>query len=542
MATEQTPLIPKGPEKEMSRRDFALLMTGLWILTFAASLDATIVATLLSTIGSSFESMKTSSWMGTAYLLSVCCFTPLYGRLCNIIGRRKSSIMAGGLFGFGTVCCGFAGSMNQYILFRAVAGMGGGGMAVVGSVIVSDVVPLKSRGLYQGFANLLFGAGAAIGAPLGGFLGDTIGWRAAFWIQAPLLIFGLFLLYVKVREPKSFTSSTSSTMSTRDKLKRIDYAGSGTLVMSLTTLVVALTFKSTGGYEWGDFQVWGCLVTSVVAAAIFLLVEIKLAAEPILDVSMVTQRTAGFVALSNFLLAVLSFSTIYNVPLYFTAARLRSASDAGAHLIPNSVAVAVGSLSAGWYMRKTGKYWNFQAIAGFGILVSNVRLATWNNDTPEWILYITLIPSGFGFAATLTTTLLALFASVPREQIPVATGLSYLFRTTGQILGVALSSSLSQTILAKELRKRIVGKGSEELIEKILDSTAFIRTLSPDLQEKAMASWALALRAVFYCQIALASLVFLSLLPIGEHPLPDTVSADPIKAARAVVDEENGTT
>ncbi|KAJ7718948.1 MFS general substrate transporter [Mycena maculata] len=526
MATEQTPLVPKAPA-EASRLDFALLMTGIWSLVFISSLNATIVATLISTIGSSLESMQLSSWIGTAYLLALCAFTPLYGRLANIVGRRPSILFAGTLFGLGTILCGFAQNMTQLIAFRALAGIGGGGMTVVGSVIVSDSVPLKSRGLYQGFANLLFGLGGAIGAPLGGWLGDTIGWRTAFLCQSPFLVFGLYLLYLKVREPAVVLAAAGTSIYA--KLKRIDYAGSASLVLALLTFLVGMSFKTTAAYEWEDPHVWAFLTAGVVFACLFVLIELKYAVEPIMPITMLKRRTPGFVALNNFLLSVLSFSTIYNTPLYFTAARLRTSANAGSHLIPNSVCVAIGSLFAGWYMRKTGRYWKLQAFAGLGVVAANVSLASWNANTPEWVLYTTLMPSGFGFATTLTTTLLALIASVPRDDIPLATGVSYLFRTTGQVLGVSLSAALTQTLLARNLRARITGADAADIITKILDSTAYIHTLPADLRDKATTSWALALRTVFYCQIVLAVSLFLSLLPIEEHSLPDTVGGMNVK-------------
>ncbi|KAJ7175871.1 MFS general substrate transporter [Mycena filopes] len=514
MASEQTPLI-QGPVEATPRRDFALLMTGLWSLTFISSLDATVSATLISTIGSSLESMRLSSWIGTAYLLSLCAFTPLYGRLANILGRRPSILFAGD-------------TMPQLLASRALAGVGGSGMTVLSSVIVSDTVPLKSRGLYQGFTNLLFGLGGAIGAPLGGWLGDTIGWRAAFLCQSPVLACSLLLLYLKVREP-DFVLAEVERSNMAAKLKRIDYAGSTTLAFALLTFLLGLSFNTTLNYEWSDPRVWGLLVTGIVLGCLFLVIELKFAREPILPLGMLKHRTPFFVALNNFLIAVLTFSTVYNTPLYFTAARLRTSANAGAHLIPNSVCVAIGSLFAGWYMRRTGRYWAFTAGAALCVVSANLVLATWSKNTPEWVLYTTLMPSGFGFAATLTTTLLALIASVSREDIPVATGLSYLARTTGQVLGVSLSAALAQTVLARNLRARIKIDGADEIITRILDSTAYIHTLSPELQELAKVSWARALRVVFYCQIVVAISYFLSTLPIEEYSLPDTIAGKPVR-------------
>ncbi|KAF9030985.1 MFS general substrate transporter [Hymenopellis radicata] len=525
MTTERTPLVPKAKgHHDMTRAEFCILMAGVCSLSFISSFDGIIVATLLSTIASSFESMQLSSWIGTSYLLSVCCFAPLYGRLCNILGRRTSAMLAVGLFGFGTACCGFATSMYQLIFFRAVAGMGGGGMAVVASVIMSDEIPLKRRGLYQGFVNLLYGVGCGIGAPLGGWLGDTIGWRAAFWIQIPVIVMALTFLWLHIREPESFTSAPPSSI--KEKVQRVDFAGPVTLVISLGCLLVAMSYRTSSGYNWSNVHVVGFLISSAVAAIVFCFIEFTWALEPVMPFSLLKQRTPAFVAMHGFLGSVLSSSILYNVPLYFTAARLRSSSNAGAHLIPHAICISTGSLVAGWYMRRTGKYWWLQIAAGLGNLAAAVELAHWSEKTPEWVLYVTLMPSGFGISMTLTTTVLAMFASVPREQIPVATGLSYLFRSTGQVLGVALTSTVTQSLLAKNLRARIAGEDAEEVIRRILDSTSSIRYLPPDLQRKATESWALALKTVFYGQVVLAVLMLLSMLPIREHPLPDTIGAE----------------
>ncbi|CAK5263941.1 unnamed protein product [Mycena citricolor] len=535
MTTETTPLLPRATPDTISRRDFALLMIGLWSLTFISSLDGTIVATLISNIGSSLESMQLSSWIGTAYLLALCAFTPIYGRLTNILGRRFSSLLASVLFGTGTVLCGVCQSMPQLIACRALAGVGGAGMTVVGSVIVSDVVPLKSRGLYQGFTNLLFGLGAGVGGPLGGWLGDTIGWRAAFLCQAPVLVTGSALLFVKVREPESVTfAGSSSTLA--EKLKRIDYAGTFALLFTLLSFLVGLNYKTTGGHNWTDVRVWSCLTASAMLLVAFLVIEFKFAAEPVLPISMLKLRTPGFVALNNFLVAVLTFSMIYSIPLYFTAAFLRTSTNAGAHLISNSVGISVGSLSAGWYMRRTGRYWKLQLVSGLSVALAATTVALWNDRTPEWFMLVTLAPFGYGYATMLTTTLLALIASVPRDDIPMATSLSYLFRTTGQVLGVSLSAAVTQTLLAHQLRARITGAHADQIIARILDSTTYIHTLPDELKKAATTSWALSLHTVFYCQIVLAGLLLLSTLPIQEWPLPDKIASTP--AARRSNDAE----
>ncbi|KAJ7154871.1 MFS general substrate transporter [Mycena crocata] len=517
MATERSPLIPTT----ISQVDFALLTTGLWSIGFILSLDATIVATLTGTIGSSLGSMQLSSWIGTSYLLALCASTPLYGRMANALGRRPSILLAGILFGLGTILCGFAGNISQLIAFRALAGMGGGGMGVVGSVIVADWIPLRTRGLYMGCATLIYALGGVVGAPLGGWLGDTVGWRAAFLCQSPFLIFAFFLIYLKAREPSSILNAPHNSI--YEKLTRIDYAGPPTLVLALLSFLVGMSFRSTGDYEWTDPHVCGFLIAAPVLACLFIWVELNFAVEPVMPIVILKRRTPRFVAMTTFLLSIVNLSTIYNTPLYFTAARLRTSSNAAAHLLPNSICVGIGGLFAGWYMRKTGRFRNIQGFGCLCLIVTCLTLVFWDANTPEWVLYTTLMPWGFGSAIVGTTMLLALMASVLNDEIALVTGISFLFRTMGEIFGVSLSAVLTQTLLARNLRARIVGPGAEDTITKILASTAYIHTLPLELQQKATASWMSALHVVFCCHLILLALAVLSVLPIPNHSLNTTV-------------------
>ncbi|KAJ6477117.1 MFS general substrate transporter [Mycena vitilis] len=518
-ATERTSLLPVRAKQRRQNR--ALLFLGLYSLVFIASFDATIVATLISTIGSSLESMQLSSWIGTSYLLTFCGFTPLYGRLANVFGRRPSILFASAAFGLGTVLCGFATDMFQLILFRAIAGVGGG-MTVVGSIIISDSVPLRNRALYQGIANITFAFAGALGAPIGGWLGAAIGWRAAFIGQAPFLLIAIFLLYREVQEPPFITTNVEKS-SLGEKLGRIDYLGSASLMFALLSFLVGMHFQTTAGYAWGSPHVCGFLVAGAIIACGFVVVELRFAVEPVMPLRMLKMRTPGFTNLNMFLFSIFNFSTMYNAPLYFTAARMRTSTDAGLHLIPFSLSIALGSVYTGWHMHKTGRYWWIQAYACLTLVVSSVGLAFWDMNTPEWILYTTLVPFGFGFAALYTTTLLALISSVTQNDISIATGLMFLSRMLGQVLGVSLSAAFTQALLGRSLRERITGPDAAEIIAKILASTEYIHTLPPHLQREAAASWMNALHAVFCIQIGLGVMVFLSALPIEENGLPGKI-------------------
>ncbi|KAI0334757.1 vacuolar amino acid permease [Cubamyces sp. BRFM 1775] len=511
---------------KVSRADLMWVLAGLWSAVFLGALDGTIVATLLSPIGSYFNESNRSSYIGTSYLLSVCCFTPLYGRLSDILGRKGAMLLALSFFGSGTLFCGLAPSMDALIAARAIAGMGGGGcvFSPVSSVAVTDLIPLRQRGLYQGMTNILFGLGAGLGGPLGGWMNDALGWRSAFLLQMPILVFSFVLVALKVsiRLPDEIENQP-----VRAKLRRIDVLGSFTLVGMVGCLLLGLSLKSTEELPWAHPLIWGLLLASVVFGGAFIWVETCYSPYPVMPMHLVKQRTPFFVSLSNFFGSVAAFSMIYNVPLYFSAVRLNSSTDAGMHLLPHSVAISTGSVFAGWVMRRTGKLYSLTLCSCLLTVVAATLVALWNENSATWHLWLDVMPQGFGMASVITTTLIAMIASVSREDIAVATGITYLFRTTGQVIGVSLSGALLQAILTAKLRERIHGPharvpdgGMNARSRAHRHSTTIIPELSPDLRKAAVDSYADALRVVFICQAAINFICFLCCLPIQENPLP----------------------
>jgi len=232
------------------------------------------------------------------------------------------------------------------------------------------------------------------------------------------------------------------------------------------------------------------------------------------------QRTPLAIAVTNFLVSVAAFSTLYNVPIYFTAVKLASAENAGLHILPNAVALACGSVGAGLVMRRTGKFYYLTLFGAALPVVGNLLLASWAPSTHPIRFWVDMTLSGFGTSSFITSTLIALIAAVGREDVAVATGISYLFRTTGQVIGVSLSGALLQAVLLKNLRERIKGPDAAELIRAIRHSTTIIPSLEPPMRQAAVESYALGLRAVFIFNAVVSALCFLATLPIEENPLP----------------------
>ncbi|KAK0468038.1 vacuolar amino acid permease [Desarmillaria tabescens] len=512
-------LVPAPALNKFSRADTVWILAGLWSAVFLGALDGTVVATLLTPIGSHFNKSNQSSYIGTAYLLSVCCFTPLYGRLSDILGRKGAMLLALSLFGSGTVFCGMAPSMEALIAARAVAGMGGGGVMTVSSIVVTDLIPLKQRGLYQGMANILFGLGAGIGGPLGGWINDVFGWEAAFYFQTPLLLFSFILVSVKVNIQLPYEVQNQTLY---EKLRRIDGMGSLTLVGTVGCLLLGFSLKTTEEMPWSHPIIYGLFISSAVFGVLFILVEKYWSPYPVMPLRLITQRTPLSVSIANLFGSMSAFSMLYNIPLYFSAVRLYSATDSGLHLLPHSFAISTGSLFAGWVMRRTGKLYTLTLASSALTIVASVLVLFWNDSSSTFHLWLDIVPQGFGMASLITSTLIAMIAGVFKEDMAVATGITYLFRTTGQVLGVSLSGAILQAVLLHQLRMRIQDPGSAEIINEIRHSTAIIPTLEPRFFDAAVRSYADALRVVFICQAAWNFIAFLACLPIQENHLPGT--------------------
>ncbi|KAJ7693479.1 vacuolar amino acid permease [Mycena olivaceomarginata] len=431
----------------------------------------TIVATLLTPIGSDFNKSNQASYIGTSYLLPLCCFTPLYGRLADILGRKGAMLLALFLFGTlfslgsGTVICGMVPSMETLILARALAGMGGGGQVVLLRLALRSVLTFSQC------HDRLFGLGAGIGGPLGGWINNVFGWRSAFF-QAPLLIFSAILVTWKVNIQ---LPSDVQDQPLYEKLRCIDVLGSFTFL------------KTTEEIAWSHPLIYGLFVASFICGVLFIFVEKYWAPFPVMPLRLITRRTPFAVSLSNLFASMAAFSTVKIVltygPKYFSAVKLYSAASSGSHLLPHSIAISCGRVAAGWEL------YTLTLAAAASSICANFLVIFWNENTSQWHLWLDIVPQGFGMASFITTHP----DRVIKEDMSVATGITYLFRATGQVLGVSLSGAILQAT-------RTPQSHSAESIP-VVDS------------------YADALRAVFIFQAAMAFLVFLTCLPIERKPI-----------------------
>ncbi|ORY92960.1 vacuolar amino acid permease [Leucosporidium creatinivorum] len=541
MASERTLLLPPTSalgglegqrakdEEEVAALDLpfstkAVILAGTFFAVFVSAIDVTVVAPLVQPIAASFHASHESSWLGTSFLLANITFTPLYGRLADIVGRRTASASAVALFTLGTLLCAVAPSMRWFMLARFVAGAGGGGISTTSSIIVCDLFHLKQRGLVGSVSNSIWALGAALGGPLGGFVTDAFGWRAAFGLQVPLLAIALVSGLSNINYP---VVGARHGESTRDKLRRIDFAGCGLILLSFGNFLVSLSLRNNERLPW--MNPW--LIASTALAPIFLiafiLVEANYALEPILPLKILTRRTPLFVLFVTVFVAVCNFGIAYHLPIFFLAVEGTTAGEAGAHLLPTSIANIVGGFAAGWVLHSTGKYYTTSAIAGFIAVVGVLLTSQLDPSSSEYLKWLSVVPMGFGFVYILNSSFIALLASVENTDIPAVTGALWLFRTAGQVVGVASTSAIMQGVLASALSARITGKGSKKIIKHILEDSSQIPRLSPELQVAAREGYLVALRAVFWFCALFAFLAWLSMLAIPPLPVEDAEIVEP---------------
>ena len=397
-----------------------------------------MMATLSAPIATTFNSFSLLSWTASAYLIANAAVQPLTGRLTDIYGRRAGISLSNVFFAAGNLTCGLATRDWVMILGRTIAGMGGGGLFAIQTIIASDLVPLRKRGLWQGIGNIVFGTGSAMGGFAAGWINETWGWRAAFLIQVPFIILSGILVLFTVKIPVKPSS--------KQRLERVDFLGAVTLI---TTLILLLFGLNSGGNEvpWTHPLVLTTLPLSVVSACVFVYVEDQIASEPIIPVRLLLHRTVAAACLTTWFTMMSMYAVFFYAPIYFQVLGYSTA-ESGARLIPQGVGGAFGALFTGMIMKRTGKYYVLNLCLWGVYLLSCVLLCTLQLQMSWWPPFIYLFLFGIGWGGTCVIALLALIAAVDHAQQALVTSTSYVFRSTGCALGITVASAVRHTSLS----------------------------------------------------------------------------------------------
>ncbi|KAI9725484.1 MAG: hypothetical protein M1828_003155 [Chrysothrix sp. TS-e1954] len=492
------------------------IFPALAIGVFLAAADQTIIVSSYGTIGSDLGALNKTSWIGTAYFLTLTSFQPLYGKLSDIFSRTSCLLTAYLIFGLGCLFCGLAQDMNQLIAARAFAGIGGGGMTTVVSILLSDVIPLKERGTWQGYINIIYASGAGAGAPMGGVFADGPGWRWSFLFQPPLCLIAFIAVGLVLKMPPK---EHQTKQNWRAKFRRVDFLGALTLVLAVFCLVFA--FDRGSNLAWSDKYTLIAICVAVPLFGLFLFVEMKVAAEPFAPGHIILERSLFASYLCNFFAFSGWMAVIFYVPLYFQAVNGYSAAKSGLLLLPGIAGGVSGSLFGGYYMRRTGKYYWLTVIAYANLVVGSSVVLLFSgllvrNDIG---IVIGLTICGLSNGIGVTSSLIALISNAAREDQAIATACSYLFRALGSTTGLSLSSTVANQTLRAQLRARLSGSDATTIEKGVRQSLKYIQTLKPELRTAVRQAYSVSTRGAIAVDVGLVAGAALAAWFIREKPL-----------------------
>ncbi|KAJ4157991.1 uncharacterized protein LMH87_008538 [Akanthomyces muscarius] len=487
--------------KELGNRIYVLL-PAVAIGLLLSAVDQLITLASYTKMGNDLNALNSVSWIATSYFLTLTSCQPLYGKLSDIFGRKECLLFAYAVFGLGCLGCGLAQSMVQLCVARGVAGVGGGGMTAVVSILVSDIVPLRERGVWQGYINIIFAAGTATGAPLGGILADSIGWRWSFIGQTPLCVIAALVVYFALDLAPPTTDHLWS------KIKRIDFLGALTLV----TAVFALLFGLDAGSKVGWTHLSTILALGVAAPlslGVFLYVEARVASHPFAPGRIIFERSMFACYMTNFFSMAGQMGAFFFLPLYFQAVHGFSATVSGALLVPGMVGGVGASIAGGWVIKRTGRFY-WITVWGFGLLFAALPVIA----AGLWMRNVALEEIGYvicciGAYSGVTTSLIGLLANATVEDTAVVVACSYLFRSLGSSIGISICSAVLQQVLRGELDRRLVGDDAREIEKRVRQNLDYIRELTPEVAEMVRTSYQTAELASIAPAVGFTAVAFL---------------------------------
>jgi EmrB/QacA subfamily drug resistance transporter len=494
----------------LSHRQVLIVLSGLMLGMLLAALDQTIVATALPTIVGDLHGLNHLSWVVTAYLLTTTLSTPLYGKISDLYGRKRIFQIAIVIFLIGSALSGLSRNMDQLIAFRALQGLGGGGLMALAMAIVGDIVSPRERGRYQGYFGGVF-ALASIGGPLvGGFLTDHLTWRWIFYINIPVGILALIITSAVLRLP----------LPTRT-VESIDYTGAGLTVAAVTPLILVTVW---GGrtYPWGSPVIIGLFVVSLAMIGAVMWWE-RRAASPIFPPRVFAKPIVRAGLGMTFFVTATMFAAIIYIPVYLQLVDGVSATRSGVLLLPLMGGMLTTSIISGRLVTRFGRY-KIYPVCGTALMTIGMWLFSHlGAHTSLGTASLYMIVFGVGMGMTLQIVVVAVQNAVERRDLGSSTSAVSFFRNIGAACGTALLGTVLFSRLGFWLPKLVPAHSGLSLSQSFTITPSALRRLPPAVRSGVVDSFVRSLHVVFMVGIPLAGLAFVCAVLLKDAPLHETV-------------------
>ena len=449
-AARKEAAIAAAKSGQMSHRDILLVLIGLMSGMFLSALDQSVVGTAMRTIADDLQGLELQAWVTTAYLITSTVATPIYGKLGDIFGRRRLFIIAISIFLFGSLLCGFANDMFQLAAYRAVQGIGAGGLFALALTVLADIVPPRERARYQGMFLAVFGTSSVLGPVVGGLFASadsilfTEGWRWVFLINLPIGAIALFMVVTFLHVPHT------------PKPQRIDWWGAVTIVLA----VVPLLLVAENGNEWG----WGSTlaismyVVGGLGILAFILAERAAKEEALLPLALFKSSSFSMSTILGVIVGFGMFGGMITLPLMLQLVNGATPTESGLMMLPMVLGMMIATMVAGQVTRKTGQYKIFIRTGTSMLLVGYIYMIGYSADMAYWQIAIGMLIIGMGLGQLMQTLTLVAQQSVPASDIGVATSSATFFRQMGGTLGVAVFISILFNSLGDTIGKAFKNK------------------------------------------------------------------------------------
>ncbi len=422
------------PVGKLSHKEIILVLIGLMAGMFLSALDQSVVGTAMRTISDDLKGLELQAWVTTAYLITSTIVTPIYGKLGDIFGRRQLFLIAISIFVFGSVLSAFASTMFELAAFRAVQGLGAGGLFALAITILSDIASPRERARYQGYILAVFATSSVLGPVIGGLFAGTTeilfvaGWKWIFLINVPLGAAALFLVWRFLHVPHTPVKH------------RIDWLGAITIVIG----VVPMLLVAENGRDWG----WGSTLSismyalSIVGIIAFIFAERAAGEEGILPLKLFSSRTFTLTTILGVIVGMGMFGGMMTLPLMLQIVNGVTPTESGLLMLPMVLGMMAATVVSGQVTSRTGKYKLFMVVGTGMLMAGYLSLFNYRFDTPIWVLSISMVIIGMGLGQLMQTLTLAAQNAVEAKDIGVATSSTMFFRQMGGTLGVAVFISI----------------------------------------------------------------------------------------------------